>query len=158
MGLRAWLNPLLGDDSRSRTESVPDGADTLSPTGEAVDDLRPTPEDLGFHGVTSRYTDIPEVEIDMVKVPEDLRHLIPHVKHWCIGDDVERSNLMWLTPPEELSAFVAAVWPFRDAITSWCQSQNNLTPVPDEVIAFDMMMEAMAEAIACHTDAPEGDA
>ncbi len=58
------------------------------------DDVMPTPEDLDFKGVTSRYADIDGVCIDDKKVPERLRHLIPFAKHWSIGDDVERVDVM----------------------------------------------------------------
>src|SRR5437016_2460173 len=106
------------------------------------DELHPTPEDLGFKGVTSRYADIEGVVIDPSKVPEYLRHLIPLAKHWSIGDDVERADMMWLTPYEELRAMVLEVRPFRDEIWDWCSSHHADIPVPDEVVVFDMLLEA----------------
>jgi hypothetical protein len=30
---------------------------------------------------------------------------------------------MWLTAPEDVSAFAEAVWPLRSAINNWCQSR-----------------------------------
>jgi hypothetical protein len=105
-----------------------------------------TPEDLDFHGVTSRYSDIEGVVVDPAKVPEPFRHLIPLAKHWSIGDDVERINLMRLTPEEELKALVLAVRPFTDAIWNWCSSHQDDIPVPDEVVVFDALSEAAAEA------------
>lgn len=119
------------------------------------DDIRPTPEDLGFQGITSRYADIESVLIDERKVPERLRSLIGYAKHWAIGDDIERGDLMWLTPREELQAFVDSVWPLRDEIESWCRAQRDHVPVPDEVVLFDQMLEAAAEAVACHIQVDE---
>lgn len=115
-------------------------------------DVTPTPEDLDFKGVTSRYADIEGVCIDDRKVPEHLRHLITFAKHWSIGDDVERADVMWLTPYEELKAFVLAVRPFRNEIWEWCSRHHAEIPVPDEVILFDMMSEAAAEAEAIHVE------
>jgi hypothetical protein len=116
------------------------------------DDLMPTPEDLDFHGVTSRYSDIVGVVIDPMKVPERLRHLIPLAKHWSIGDDVERADMMWLTPYEELKALVLAVRPFRDDIWNWCSPHHTDAPVPDEVTLFDMLSQSAAEAEALHVE------
>jgi hypothetical protein len=114
------------------------------------DDVTPMPEDLDFKGITSRYADIEGVVIDPAKVPDQLRHLIPLAKHWSIGDDVERANMMWLTPYEELKAMVFAVGPFRDDIWKWCSSHHKDTPVPDEVIVFDALGQAAAEAEALY--------
>ena len=112
----------------------------------------PTPEDLDFHGVTSRYADVEGVVIDPAKVPERFRQLIPLARHWSIGDDVERADMMWLTPYEELKAMVLAVRPFRDEIWNWCSSHHADVPVPDEVTVFDMLHQAAAEADALHVD------
>lgn len=46
-----------------------------------TDDLTPTPEDLDFKGVTSRYADIEGVRIDDTRIPERIRHLIPYAKY-----------------------------------------------------------------------------
>jgi hypothetical protein len=114
------------------------------------DELTPTPEDLDFKGVTSRYADIEGVVIDPANVPEQLRHLIPLAKHWSIGDDVELANMMWLTPHEELEALVLAVRPFRDDICEWCSSHHGDRPVPDEVVVFDALLDAAGYAEATH--------
>jgi len=116
------------------------------------DDITPTPEDLDFQGVTSRYSDIDGVVIDSMKVPERLRHFIPLAKHWSIGDDVERADMMWLTPYEELRELVLAVWPLRDEIWNWCSRHHADFPVPHEVTLFDMLGQAAAEAEALHVD------
>jgi hypothetical protein len=116
------------------------------------DDLMPTPEDLDFHGVTSRYSEIDGVSIDPLKVPERLRHLIPLAKHWSIGDDVERADMMWLTPYDELKALVLAFRPLQDEIEDWCSSHHADVPVPDEVVLFDMLAQAAAEAETLHVD------
>ena len=114
----------------------------------------PTADDIGHRGVTSRYTDIASVSLDEANVPAKLHHLIPYAKYWCIGDDIERGNLMWLTPPEELSEFVAAVWPLCSEINDWCRCHYGEVPIPNEVVVFGMMTEAATEAVAYFTDEP----
>ena len=116
------------------------------------DELRPTPEDLDFHGITSRYAEIEGVTIDPSAVPESFRHLIPLAKHWSIGDDIERSDMMWLTPREELEALVLAVRPFSELIGKWCMTHHSDDTVSDEVVLFVMLTEAAAEADALHVD------
>ncbi len=116
------------------------------------DDLMPTPEDLDFHGVTSRYSEIEGVVIDPLNVPERLRHLIPLAQYWSIGDDTERADVMWLTPYEELKTLVLTVRPFQDEIWNWCSSHYADVPVPDEVALFSMLTEAAAEAEALHVE------
>ena len=61
---------------------------------------------------------------------------------------------MWLTPPEELSEFVAAVWPLCSEINDWCRCHYGEVPIPNEVVVFGMMTEAATEAVAYFTDEP----
>lgn len=119
------------------------------------DDLKPTPDDLDFHGVTSRYSDMDGVVIDSLNVPERIRHLIPLARHWSVGDDSERGDLMLLTPAEELKALVVAVRPYQDEIRQWCSAHHADVPVPDEVVLFDMLSQAAAEAEAVHVELDE---
>jgi hypothetical protein len=120
-----------------------------------MDEFDLTPEDLDFHGVTSRYADVPGVSIDVEKIPERFRGLIEFAKYWSVGDDAERADLMWLTPYCELKAFAAAVWPLIPEINAWCAQHRDDVQVADEVILFDIMQEAAAEAVACHVDLDE---
>jgi hypothetical protein len=72
--------------------------------------------------------------------------LIPLAKRWCIGDDVQRIELMKLTQNNELRTLVEAVQPFDDKIWNWCSSHHDDIPVPDEVVVFDGLLQAAAEA------------
>jgi hypothetical protein len=117
-----------------------------------LDDITPTPEDLGFEGVTSRFADLPGVVIDLERIPAEFRHLVEYARFWSVGDDTERSDLMWLTPHEELKAFVEAAWPLMQRIHEWCERYISAVPVSDEVTVFRMMLEAAAEAVAAHVD------
>jgi hypothetical protein len=118
----------------------------------SIDDISPTPEDLDFKGITSRYADIEGVVIDPGKVPERFRHLIDYAKFWSIGDDVERADMMWLTPHEDLKGMALAVRPLDAEIWEWCEKGRRQTPVPDEIVVFDMLHQAAAEATALHVD------
>ena len=118
----------------------------------AAEDITPTPEDLDFEGVTSRFADIDTVSIDASRIPEQFRHLVDFARFWSVMDDSERADLMWLTPPEELQAFVNAAWPLMSEINTWCDEHSETVPVPDEVVLFQLMMQAAAEAVALHVE------
>lgn len=153
MRILTWLQRSLRPGDRDPTDSSnPTEGDVPEPD---ADWTRPNAEDIGFRGVSSRLTDDPEVRLQGSDAPEPFRHLLPYARHWCIGDDVERGDLMWLTPPEELDAFVAAVWPLQKEIDEWIRRQEGVVPCPDAVLAFDQMMQAAAEAVALFTEAPE---
>jgi glutamyl/glutaminyl-tRNA synthetase len=96
--------------------------------------------------VTSRYADIKDVRIDSEKVPQALRQLLSLAKYWSIGDDVERLAVMRVTEKEELSSLVEAIQSFENEIWEWCSSHHSDIPVPDEVIVFDRLLQAAAEA------------
>ena len=96
-------------------------------------------------GVTTRYADSEGVEIDEVKVPESLRPLIPFAKKWAISDDSERTTFQENIGFEEKKKFVDLVWPLMDEIEAYCSQLENEVPVPDEVVLFQMMMEATTE-------------
>lgn len=115
-----------------------------------ADDLSPTAEDLGFEGVSSRYAD--DLQVDIERIPPEFRHLVDYARFWSVGDDSERADLMWLTPHDELKAFVNAAWPLMHRMRNWCDEYRSVVPVPDEVVLFQMMMEAAAEAAALHVE------
>ena len=118
----------------------------------SIDDISPTPEDLDFKGITSRYADIEGVVIDPAKIPERFRHLVDYAKFWSIGDDVERADMMWLTPYEDLKAMALAVRQLYAEIGEWCEKGRQQIPIPDEIVVFDMLHQAAAEAIALHVE------
>lgn len=91
--------------------------------------------------ITSRYIDIPSVKIDTNNISENLRDLLPLAKEWAIGDDVERSYFISQTSKKEKKEFLKKVLPKIDEIERWCTRQREKTPVPDEAVLFDEMME-----------------
>ena len=103
--------------------------------------------------ITSRYADIPEVSIDPEKLPKSLRELLPFAKEWAISDDLERDRFAQSKSPEEKRVFINAVWPRMPQIESYCSEYRDEVPVPDEVVLFDMLMEAAAEVhLEVHPD------
>ncbi len=95
--------------------------------------------------IRSRYADSPGVVIDPLKVPEDLRDLLPLAKKWAIGDDVERSKFRESVSVEERKELFDEVSPKFDRVEQYCAAGRNEVPVPDEVVLLDMMSEAVAE-------------
>lgn len=94
--------------------------------------------------ITSRYADIPEVEIDPAKVPEQFRHLIPLAKEWSIGDDVELESYITAASEETKRAFVAAFSPHFEGLWKWHQASEQMVPQPDELVLFDTAANAAA--------------
>jgi hypothetical protein len=80
-----------------------------------------------------------------MKVPEDLRDLLPLAEKWAIGDDVERAHFRDSVPVAERKEFIDKVAPKWDRIEQYCAEKSNEVPVPDEVVLLDMMAEAAAE-------------
>ncbi len=68
-----------------------------------------------------------------------------HARVWAIGDDVQRGAFAESQPNEQKRAFVDAVRPHFTELEAWCDARRAETPVPDEVVLFDMMAEAYAE-------------
>ena len=86
------------------------------------------------------------LELDPAKVPPNLRPLLRFVTDWAIGDDVERSRFIASVPREEREAFVAAVSPHFDEIARFAGAHEQDIPVPDEVVALNLLAEAADEA------------
>ncbi len=95
--------------------------------------------------ITSRYADAQGVAIDAENIPAALRHLVPHARVWAIGDDEQRGAFAKTQSREQKRAFVDAVRPHFAELEAWCAARRTETPVPDEVVLFNMMAEAWAE-------------
>lgn len=96
--------------------------------------------------VGSRYADTEKISIDPINIPKNLRSLIPFAKQWAIGDDKERERYMRTAPFPDKKAFVDTVWPMMDRLQAFHDQNKDKIPQPDEVVLFDMMTEAVAEA------------
>jgi hypothetical protein len=94
--------------------------------------------------ITSRYADIPEVDIIPANVPEAFRHLIPLAKEWSISDDLELDFYIEAASQEKKRELVAAYWPHFNGLWEWHQACEHLTPQPDELVLFDIAANAAA--------------
>jgi hypothetical protein len=97
-------------------------------------------------GVCSRLLDDPEIHIDPMRVPKDLRPLLDFAKAWAIGDDCERQAFIQRATPAERAALVAAVAPHFDALAEFSRAHADDEPVPTEVIVLDLLAQAAADA------------
>jgi len=57
-----------------------------------------------------------------------------------------KKNYLRTIPFSEKKAFVDAVWPKMDRLQAFHDQHKEKSPMPDEVVLFDMMAEAAAEA------------
>ena len=94
--------------------------------------------------VTSRYSDIPEVEIDESKVPAPFRHLLPLAREWSISDDEELHAYIAASTSDNRRRFVEAFAPHFDALADWHNELSHLVPQPDELVLFDIATHAAA--------------
>jgi hypothetical protein len=82
--------------------------------------------------------------LDLGKVPADLRHLVPLVQQWGIGDDVDRSERIQRATEAERSELRAAFGPRAQRITEWLDSYRGQN-MPDEAAAFMYAQLAIEE-------------
>lgn len=104
------------------------------------------PEASEAPAVRTRLLDDPAVRIDPGRVPEGLRPLLPLATTWAILDDRERERFIASVAPAERSALAAAVLPHLPEIEAFSRRHAGATPVPDEVLALDLLAEAADEA------------
>lgn len=51
-----------------------------------------------------------------------------------------------------MTRFAESVQPHYEEIYAWCRAHEDVKPVSNEVIAFDMMLESFRDATACFVD------
>ncbi len=76
------------------------------------------------------------MSVDLSGLPEELRPLLPYLREWSIGDDVERSEKLGAASTEELLAFFQAAWPKLDAINARLDATMDMTPCPDDAMVL----------------------
>jgi hypothetical protein len=82
--------------------------------------------------------------LDAVKVPADLRDLVPYAQRWGIGDDVARSERIQKASAAERSELRAAFGRRQARITAWLDSFGQ-GAMPDEAAAFMYTQLAIEE-------------
>ena len=88
------------------------------------------------------YSDIPEVEIDQARIPEEFHHLLPLAKEWNISDDDELEAFIAAATEAQKREVVSAFAPHFAALWKWHQACAHLVPQPDELVLFDIAANA----------------
>ena len=79
--------------------------------------------------------------LDPSRLPDDLRHLVPCVRKWSIGDDVERQEKLQRAQREDKARLVREVRPYLKTIDGYISSE----PLRDEAILLSNLALAVAE-------------
>lgn len=96
------------------------------------------------------------LDIDPARVPAALRPAVEIGRRWAIGDDPARSRAIRTALAAERQALLDVVEPLWDEIERWCDTRRDQTPVPDEVVLFDHLLEAATEMQAgAEADSPQ---
>ena len=83
-------------------------------------------------------------QLDPVRVPADLQHLVPLAREWGIGDDVDRNAKVSRSTPADRERLRAALKPYQTRITAWLDSFAG-GRMSDEAAAFMYMQLALEE-------------
>jgi hypothetical protein len=113
--------------------------------GRSVDLLRKTvglgAALLNALGATEAPAELSQVE----DLPKAFQPLVPLMRKWAIGDDIERESLIEDSEASELSDLVAAVAPYMVAIDGYLNSFRD-RPLNSSAIKLGRLAEVTAEA------------
>lgn len=104
--------------------------------------IAPASELQRKYGLYAEYR--PDMRLDPERVPEALRHLVPHAEKWGIGDDIIRNDLIDKATAAEKRELHDALYEPYEQINSWLSSFGT-APMTDEAVAFMYMQEALDE-------------
>jgi hypothetical protein len=85
------------------------------------------------------------VMMDLSKLPEEFHPLIPYIRRWAVGDDVERSDREEAASTEELQELSHAVWPKMPAINAYLDMVDKEPPYSNEAAALGRLAECVCE-------------
>ena len=97
----------------------------------------------------------PDINIDPMQVPKNLRDLIPMAEKWGVGDDIIRSDIEKKASDTEKEAFQSKLKGRTKQVTDWLDSYGAEQPMPEEAAHFMYMLEALDE-MGLWPDGPEG--
>jgi hypothetical protein len=84
------------------------------------------------------------LSLNLKKVPEQFRDLVPFAEKWGIGDDVIRDDLHQKSSQEEKQGLVNAINGRAKAINQWLDSFGK-GKMTEEAAAFMYMLEGLDE-------------
>ena len=96
----------------------------------------------------------PDIKIDPMKVPENLRDLIPMAEKWGVGDDIIRSDIEEKASITEKEAFRANLKGRTKQVNDWLDSYGEGRTMSEEASHFMYMLEALDE-MQLWPDSPE---
>ena len=96
----------------------------------------------------------PDIKIDPMKVPENLRDLIPMAEKWGVGDDIIRTDIEEKASDMEKKAFRASLKNRTKQVNDWLDSYDEKHTMSEEAAHFMYMLEALAE-MELWPDSPE---
>jgi len=82
--------------------------------------------------------------LDVKLLPEDLRKLVPHIKRWAVGDDVERQERLAKAKRGARAKILKEVAPLLGRIDEYLDLFGS-GPLPDEAVLLGQLAEAVAE-------------
>ena len=82
--------------------------------------------------------------IDVSKIPEDFKTLLPYIKEWAISDDQERSDKVKKTSKAKLQKLLDTIGPKLGLIDKYLDTFRN-TPMPYEATLIGNLGELAAE-------------
>src|SRR5206468_8632109 len=94
------------------------------------------------HGLYSENR--PEIHLDADQVPRELRHLIPLVETWGIGDDIIRNDFIAKASEGDKRALHDAFYGPYEQVTSWLATFRGQA-MTTEAEAFMYTQEALDE-------------
>ena len=89
--------------------------------------------------------EIDGIEVDLSRLPPDLQPLVPFIRQWAVGDDVERSERVAAASSEDLQRLRDAFDPHWAAINAYLD-ENIEGPEPYEATTLDSASQAAMEA------------
>jgi len=87
----------------------------------------------------------PDINIDPMKVPENLHDLIPMAEKWGVPDDIIRSDIEEKASDMEKEAFRAKLKGRTRQVTDWLDSYGEEQTMSKEAGYFMFMLEALDE-------------
>jgi hypothetical protein len=91
------------------------------------------------------HIDIPQEELDLNVLPPQFHPLIPLIKKWAIGDDLDREDFLENFPKAVLERFVMEVEPYLRPIDSYLDSFG-YRPPSEQACALGRLAECAVEA------------
>ncbi|MEU8004309.1 hypothetical protein AB0B66_24405 [Catellatospora sp. NPDC049111] len=83
------------------------------------------------------------MKFDPMRVPENVRHLVPLAERWSVPEDGERADLLKAGSDAQLRELVDAVTTSVDDLDRWLCGDEALSPEPsDEYVAFSCLSMA----------------